>query len=57
MEQCITRLDFALFNAILRKSIDEIPTDPVAYPISDVEVLPIPAGKASFGAVHNCKMW
>ncbi|KAL2538182.1 nucleolar protein gar2 [Forsythia ovata] len=55
MEQCIARLDVAMFNAILRKSADEIPTDPVADPISDAEVLPIPAGKASFGAGAQLK--
>ncbi|CAK9145478.1 unnamed protein product [Ilex paraguariensis] len=50
MEQCVMRLDIAMFNAILRESADEIPTDPVSDPISDAKVLPIPAGKASFGA-------
>ncbi|KAK9271713.1 hypothetical protein L1049_002076 [Liquidambar formosana] len=50
MEQCVTRLDVAMFNAILRESADEIPTDPVSDPISDSMVLPIPAGKSSFGA-------
>ncbi|KAK6117486.1 hypothetical protein DH2020_048764 [Rehmannia glutinosa] len=50
MEQLIARLDVAMINAILRESADEIPTDPVADPISDAKVLPIPAGKASFGA-------
>ncbi|KAJ0053054.1 hypothetical protein Pint_02959 [Pistacia integerrima] len=50
MEQCVARLDVAMFNAILRESDDEIPTDPVSDPISDSKVLPIPAGKSSFGA-------
>lgn len=50
MEQCIARLDVSMFNAILRKSADEIPTDPVSDPISDSEVLPIQAGSASFGS-------
>ncbi|KAF7801680.1 uncharacterized protein G2W53_040791 [Senna tora] len=50
MEQCVTRLDVAMFNAILRQSADEIPTDPVSDPISDPKVLPIPPGKSSFGA-------
>lgn len=45
-----------MFNAILRESADEIPTDPVADPISDAEVLPIPAGKASFGAGAQLKV-
>lgn len=55
MEQCVARLDVAMFNAILRESSNEIPTDPVADPISDAEVLPIPAGKASFGAGAQLK--
>ncbi|KAI3474512.1 hypothetical protein Pfo_029422 [Paulownia fortunei] len=55
MKQLIARLDVAMFNAILRESGDEIPTDPVADPISDAEVLPIPAGKASFGAGAQLK--
>ncbi|KAE8698916.1 Thioredoxin O2, putative isoform 1 [Hibiscus syriacus] len=42
MEQLVGRLDVAMFNAILRESDDEMPTDP----ISD----PIPAGRSSFGA-------
>ncbi|XP_043703984.1 uncharacterized protein LOC122654077 isoform X2 [Telopea speciosissima] len=55
MEQCVARLDVAMFNAILRESGDEIPTDPVSDPISDSKVLPIPAGKASFGAGAQLK--
>ena len=55
MEQCIARLDVAMFNAILRESTDEIPTDPVSDPISDSKVLPIPACKASFGAGAQLK--
>lgn len=55
MEQLIRRLDVAMFNAILRESPDDIPTDPVADPISDAEVLPIPAGEASFGAGAQLK--
>ncbi|XP_031381164.1 uncharacterized protein LOC116195897 isoform X2 [Punica granatum] len=50
MEQCVARLDVAMFNALLRESADEIPTDPVSDPIGDSEVLPIPAGRSSFGA-------
>lgn len=46
----MARLDVAMFNAILRESGDEIPTDPVSDPITDSNVLPIPAGKSSFGA-------
>ncbi|XP_010243037.1 PREDICTED: uncharacterized protein LOC104587214 isoform X2 [Nelumbo nucifera] len=49
MEQCMNRLDVAMFNAILRESADEIPTDPVSDPISDSKVLPTPVGKSSFG--------
>ncbi|KAK9010841.1 hypothetical protein V6N11_043709 [Hibiscus sabdariffa] len=55
MEQCVARLDVAMFNAILRDSTDEIPTDPVSDPISDPVVLPIPAGKISFGAGAQLK--
>ncbi|XP_044466263.1 uncharacterized protein LOC123196340 [Mangifera indica] len=55
MEQCVARLDVAMFNAILRESDDEIPTDPVSDPISDFKVLPIPAGKSSFGAGAQLK--
>lgn len=55
MEQCVARLDVAMFNAILRESDDEIPTDPVSDPIGDAKVLPIPAGKASFGAGAQLK--
>ncbi|XVE92176.1 hypothetical protein REPUB_Repub01dG0074700 [Reevesia pubescens] len=50
MKQLIDRLDVAMFNAILRESAEEMPTDPVSDPISDSKVLPIPAGKSSFGA-------
>ncbi|XP_021645939.2 uncharacterized protein LOC110639344 isoform X2 [Hevea brasiliensis] len=55
MEQCMARLDVAMFNAILRDSADEIPTDPMSDPISDSTVLPIPAGKSSFGAGAQLK--
>jgi len=55
MEQCVARLDVALFNAILRESDEEIPTDPVSDPISDPRVLPIPPGKSSFGAGAQLK--
>lgn len=50
MEQCIARLDIAMFNAILRESEEDIPTDPMSDPITDPKVLPIPSGKFSFGA-------
>ncbi|KAH1084353.1 hypothetical protein J1N35_024114 [Gossypium stocksii] len=35
MEQCVARLDVAMFNAILCESKDEIATDPISYPIID----------------------
>lgn len=50
MEQLLNRLDVAMFNAILRESAEEMPTDPISDPISDSKVLPIPAGKSGFGA-------
>lgn len=50
MEQCISRLDVAMFNAILRESAYEFPTDPVSDPIVDSKVLPISAGDLSFGS-------
>ncbi|XP_054802367.1 uncharacterized protein LOC129306060 [Prosopis cineraria] len=55
MEQCVTRLDVAMFNAILRESADEIPSDPVSDPISDPKVLPIQPGQLSFGAGAQLK--
>lgn len=55
MEQLVARLDVAMFNAILRESADDIPTDPIADPISDADVLPIPVGKTSFGAGAQLK--
>ncbi|WVZ14383.1 hypothetical protein V8G54_011949 [Vigna mungo] len=38
MEQCVARLDVAMFNAILRESSDEIPTDPVSDAVSDPKI-------------------
>ncbi|KAK6928499.1 NT-type C2 domain [Dillenia turbinata] len=55
MEQCVARLDVAMFNAILRESADEMPMDPVSDPISDSKVLPIPAAISSFGAGAQLK--
>lgn len=55
MEQLVGRLDVSMFNAILRESAEEMPTDPVSDPISDPKVLPIPAGKSSFGAGAQLK--
>ncbi|XP_061370788.1 uncharacterized protein LOC133313429 isoform X2 [Gastrolobium bilobum] len=55
MEQLVNRLDVAMFNAILRESAEEMPTDPISDPISDSKVLPIPAGKSGFGAGAQLK--
>lgn len=55
MEQCVARLDVAMFNAILRESAHEIPTDPISDPIVDSRVLPIPAGDLSFGSGAQLK--
>ncbi|KAM0822062.1 hypothetical protein ACQ4PT_071751 [Festuca glaucescens] len=55
MEQCVARLDVALFNAILRESENEIPSDPISDPILDSRVLPIPAGHLSFGSGAQLK--
>lgn len=55
METCINRLDVAIFNAILRESAHEIPTDPISDPIVDSKVLPIPAGDLSFGSGAQLK--
>ncbi|KAK6930852.1 NT-type C2 domain [Dillenia turbinata] len=55
MEQLVGRLDVAMFNAILRESAEDMPTDPVSDPISDPKVLPIPAGRTSFGAGAQLK--
>lgn len=48
MEQCVARLDVAMFNTILRESASEIPTDPISDPIVDPKVLPIPVGDLIF---------
>lgn len=55
MEQCVSRLDVAMFNAILRESAFEIPTNPISDPIIDPKVLPIPAGNLSFGSGAQLK--
>ncbi|KAL1187967.1 hypothetical protein V5N11_007510 [Cardamine amara subsp. amara] len=55
MEMCIDRFDVAMFNAILRESEHQIPTDPVSDPILDSRVLPIPAGDLSFGSGAQLK--
>ncbi|CAN6196406.1 unnamed protein product [Urochloa humidicola] len=55
MEHCVARLDVAMFNAILRESANEIPSDPISDPIVDSGVLPIPAGDLSFGSGAQLK--
>ncbi|CAE6044814.1 unnamed protein product [Arabidopsis arenosa] len=55
MDKCIGRFDVAMFNAILRESEHQIPTDPVSDPILDSKVLPIPAGNLSFGSGAQLK--
>ncbi|GER56424.1 hypothetical protein STAS_34152, partial [Striga asiatica] len=55
MEQLVNRLDVAMFNAILRESDEEMPMDPVSDPITYLKVLPVPAGKSSFGAGAQLK--
>ncbi|KAL3636456.1 hypothetical protein CASFOL_021003 [Castilleja foliolosa] len=55
MEQLVDRLDTAMFNAILRESAEEMPTDPLSDPITDSKVLPIPSGKSTFGAAVELK--
>jgi hypothetical protein len=55
MEKCIARIDVAMFNAILRESEHQIPTDPVSDPILDSKVLPILSGNLSFGSGAQLK--
>ncbi|KAL4570119.1 hypothetical protein LXL04_025770 [Taraxacum kok-saghyz] len=55
MEQLVGRLDVAMFNAILRESEEDMPTDPLSDPIGDLRVLPIPSGRSSFGAGAQLK--
>jgi hypothetical protein len=55
MEQCVARLNVAMFNAILRESSSEIPTDSISDPIVDPKVLPIPVGDLSFGSGAQLK--
>ncbi|XP_031478926.1 uncharacterized protein LOC116249795 [Nymphaea colorata] len=55
MQQCVARLDVAMFNAILRESADDIPMDPVSDPISGYRVLPISCQNLSFGAGAQLK--
>ncbi|GAB2280608.1 hypothetical protein Dimus_015236 [Dionaea muscipula] len=49
------RLDVAMFNSILRDSDEETLIDPMSDPITDPKVLPIPAGRSSFGAGAQLK--
>lgn len=55
MEQLADRLDVSMFNAILRDSNEDMSTDPTSDPITDLMVLPIPAGKSSFGTGAQLK--
>ena len=55
MEQCVARLNVAMFNAILRESSSEIPTDSISDSIVDPKFLPIPAGDLSFGSGAQLK--
>lgn len=55
MQQLVNRLDVAMFNAILRESAKDMPTDPVSDPISDSKVLPVQPAKASFGSGAQLK--
>jgi hypothetical protein len=55
IEECVTRLDVAMFNGILRDPEDDVPTDPLADPITDLSVLPIPIGSLTFGAGSHLK--
>ena len=51
----VSRLDVAMFNAIFCENGEEMPTDPMSNPISDSKILPIQAGKSSFGAGTQLK--
>lgn len=55
MEQLVNRLDVAMFNAILRDSSEDLPTDPVSDPVGDSKVLPVPPAKSSFTAGAQLK--
>ena len=55
MEHCVAHLDIAMFNAILRESENEIPTDTISDPIVDSRVLPILVGDLSFGSGTQLK--
>jgi hypothetical protein len=53
--ECVERLDIAMFNGIMRNPEDDSPTDPLADPITDLSVLPIPVGALTFGAGSQLK--
>lgn len=55
MQQLVSRLDVAMFNSILRRPSEGVPTDPISDPITNYKVLPVPAGKSSFGAGAQLK--
>lgn len=55
IEECVARLDVAMFNGILRDPEDDAPTDPLSDPITDLSVLPIPIGSLTFGAGSHLK--
>ncbi|EFJ14628.1 hypothetical protein SELMODRAFT_120004 [Selaginella moellendorffii] len=55
VEQCVARLDVAMFNAILRDMEENVPTDPISDPITDLSVLPIPPDGISFGGGAQLK--
>lgn len=55
MKHLVNRLDVAMFNAILRRSAEDMPTDPAFDPISDPNILPIPIGQSSFRAGAQLK--
>lgn len=55
IEECVTRLDVAMFNGILRDPKDDAPTDPLADPITDGSVLPSPIASLTFGAGSHLK--
>lgn len=53
--ECVERLDVAMFNGIMRNPEEDSPTDPLADPVTDLSVLPIPAGALTFGAGSQLK--
>lgn len=55
MKHLVNRLDVAMFNAILRRSAEDMPTDPAFDPINDPNILPVPFGKSSFRAGAQLK--